>query len=181
MTLRKQLAYKLVDWVGADRLQLIQVGSGWPSHFKCQTETGSVILSAHLGNIGLSKRKRDAYERRFQNPGQGCPVLAEKDEFPILLGFAEVAKKRVLVGMDGIKRLNRATRQSLFMPVNLLTDGIAKGWAEHESTVKERIVAFLPPLLPFFVEVYREGHTVSTKEVRAALKDAGVKPLPPDA
>jgi len=178
---RQQLAYQLLEWVGTDRLQLIQVATGWPSHFKCQTEEGQVALAAHLGKIVLSKRKRDYVERRFQNPGQGKPVLADTGEFPILLGFDEAKGKRVLVGMDGVKRLNKVTRQSLFFPVSLLAAGIAKGWAEHESTVNERIVAFVPPLLPFFVDVYREKRTVTTKEIRAALKSAGVKSLPPEA
>ena len=181
MLRRLTAAAELVDWVGSDRLSLVKLDKGWPSHFTCHTKTGKVPLAVHLSPITLSKRKRDFVERRFQNPGQNRPVVAASGEYPIMLGYEEISGQRVLVGMDGEKRLGKRTRQSLFMPVNLLPAGIAKGWEEHVSTAKERIVAFVPPLLPFFVETYRSGQVVSRKEIREALKEAGVNPLPPDA
>lgn len=179
--LRRSLAPQLLDWVGADRLELIDVGSGWPSRFDCKTPSGVVRVAAHLGPITLSKRDRDGVERRFQNPGKNHPVVALKAEYPVLLGMTEINHKPVIVGMDGVKRLGKTTRQSLFMRKTLLPAGINQGWAEQANAVGERIIAFVPPLLPFFIDVYRTGRTVSKAEIRAALKDAGVKPLPPDA
>lgn len=40
MTLRRELAQKLVAWVGADRTTMVQTGTGWPSHFVCQAAAG---------------------------------------------------------------------------------------------------------------------------------------------
>jgi len=178
---RKRLAFQLRDWVGPERLELIDAGSGWPSRFDCKTPSGIVRLAAHLGPITLSKRDRDEVERRFQNPGQDHPVIALDGEYPILLGMTEIDHKPVVVGMDGVRRLGKETRQSLFMRKHLLPAGISQGWAEQANAVGERIVAFVPRLLPFFIDVYRAERTVSKAEVRAALRQAGVKPLPPDA
>jgi hypothetical protein len=178
MVSRKQLAQQLLEWVGRDRLEIIDSGSGWPSHLICKTDTGPLRLAAHLGTIGLSNRNRDGVERRFQNPGQDHPVFALPDEFPLLLGLTEIDGLCVLVGMDAQKRLGKTTRQSLFMPVELLDSGIARGWAEHVSEAGERLIAFAPPILPLFVDVYRAQRKVSEEEIQSALTITGVR-LPP--
>jgi hypothetical protein len=118
-------------------------------------------------------RERDEVERRFQNPGKDHPVRVPKGEIPILLGMEEIQGKRVLVGMDAYKRVGRVTRQSLFMPLQLLESGIAQGWAEHVNTSDERIIAFVPSLLPLFVDVYREKRAVTQREIQAGLRSSG--------
>ena len=178
MVARKDLAQLLCEWVGTDRIELVDPASGWPSHFICQTDSGPVRLAAHLGIIVQSMRNREEVERRFQNPGQNRPVSALDGEFPILLGINELNGERVLVGMDAQRRLGRPTRQSFFMPLALLTGAIALGWDEHLSETGERIIAFAPPLLPLFVDAYRAQRPVSDAEVQAALAGAGARLAP---
>jgi len=56
LTSRKDLALQLPEWVGPDRLEIVDLAMGWPSHTICRTEIGAVRLAAHLGTIGKSKR-----------------------------------------------------------------------------------------------------------------------------
>ena len=175
MVSRKELAHQLRDWAGADRLEIVDPATGWPSHLICHTEAGPVRVAAHLGTIGKSKRQRDEVERRFQNPGQGHPVSALQDEFPVLLGLNEINGQRVLVGMDAYRRMGKTTRQSLFMPFQLLVNGATRGWAEHESDTQEWIVAFAPQLLPLFIHAYRHRRAVPQLRIQEALSQAGVQ------
>ena len=166
---KKTHAHQMQEWVGKDMVEIVSAGS-WPGHLLCESPSGQLRLAAHMGPIGSSKRKRDEVERRFQNPGKNCPVVAPKGEIPVLLGMAEIKGKRVLVGMDAEKRIGKTTRQSLFMPASLIKSGIEKKWAEHTNTVGERIIAFAPPLLPLFVEAYQAQRKVTPAEIRAALR-----------
>jgi internalin A len=140
-----------------------------------------VRLAAHLGTIGESKRKRDEVERRFQNPGQNHPVTALEDEFPVLLGLNEINGQRVLVGMDAHRRIGKNTRQSFFMPFELLVLGATRGWAEHLSDTGERIVAFAPQLLPLYIEAHREQRPVDGSRIQEALSQADVQLSPQNA
>jgi hypothetical protein len=149
---RKTLAAKLVAWVGIDLATVISPGNGWPSHLRIQTQKGVRLVSAYTGPIGESHRDRDG-ERRFQNPGKGRPIEALPNELALLLGLSEETGSPIVVGMDAIKRLGRATRQSLFMPLSLLHQAAREGWADHVSTVGERIIAFAPERLPEYVEL----------------------------
>jgi hypothetical protein len=130
-------------------------------------------LAAHLGPIGSSQRGRDEVERRFQNPGKGHPVVAPAGEIPVLLGMIEHQGKRLLVGMDAHKRIGKETRQSLFMPIQLLSAAAESDWAEHYSDSGERLIAFAAPLLPIFIEVYRNEAEISESEIQSALLASG--------
>ena len=170
MAMRKKTkAQQVQDWVGKDLVEIVAPGS-WPGHLLCKGPSGPLRLAAHIGLIGMSNRERDHVERRFQNPGKNCPVVAPKGEIAVVFGMAEVKEKRVLVGMDADKRVGKTTRQSFFMPLSVIESGLANAWAEHTNTAGERIVAFAPPLLPLFVEAYQAQRQVTPAEVRAALK-----------
>jgi len=170
MVPRKALATQLPDWVGTDKLTLVDPGRGWPAYFDCKASSGTVRLVAYMGQIGLSHRGRDEIERRFQNPGKDHPILEPKrHEIPLMLGMFEIKKRRVLVGMDAYKRIGKLTRQSLFIPLKLMESAVKKGWDEHMSAADERLVAFVPQLLPLFVEAYPSARPVTDKEIQAAL------------
>ena len=173
MVPRKNRAFELLEWVGSDKLTLVDTDRGWPSKFECKTRSGVVTISVYFGRIGLSHRGRDDVERRFQNPGPNCPVLKPKaDEIPIMLGTTQVEKQPVVVGMDAHKRIGKLTRQSLFLPLVLLEGGAREGWKEHTSMAKERVVAFVPQLLSLFVDAYPNKRPVTDKEIAAALRAA---------
>lgn len=139
-----------------------------------KTPTGWRNVAAHLGTIGPSHRDRDTVERRFQNPGQGKPVVAPEGEIPLLLGISsEIPSHPVLVGLDATKRIGRDTRQSLFMPLHLLQDAAKLGWAEHFSDVGERLVAFSPMMLPVYVELCRTGTSLVERDVQRLLHAVG--------
>lgn len=173
MVPRKRLAYQLLEWVGDDRLTMVDPGRGWPSYLDCKTRTGVTRIAAYLGDIGDSHRNRPD-ERRFQNPGQDHPVHEpEGDEIPMMLGATtEVKKQPILVGMDAHKRIGALTRYSLFMPIQLVEAAVKDGWHEHMSTAEERLIAFTPRLLPLFVDVYRSKRAVTAKEIAAMLRTA---------
>jgi hypothetical protein len=173
MASRTRLALQLVDWVGRDRLTVIDARRGWPSYIDCATSAGVARLAAHLGPIGLSQRGRDAVERRFQNPDKDRPVVAPRGTTPMLLGLAVHRGKRLLVGMDAYKRVGKKTRQSLFLPIQLLRDAAQANWAEHYNDAGEKLIAFAPSLLPLFVEVYRKQVEIPPAQIQSALDVAG--------
>jgi HNH endonuclease len=173
MVRRKALGIELVEWVGAESLELIDAASGWPSHFLAKTTSDWVKVAAYLGPIGHSQRGRGDVERRFQNPGSNRPVLQTPDEIPLLLGVYESDGTRLLVGMEVNKRIGKRTRQSLFMPLHLLRSAAHWGWAEHYSDTNERVVAFAPKLLPIYVEVQRSGVDVHPERIEDAIVASG--------
>jgi hypothetical protein len=171
---RRSLAVKLGAWLGPQILRIKDVGKGWPSHVQVRTPAGWRDVALHVGTIGPSHRGRDSVERRFQNPGQGRPVLAPAGQIPVLLGISEDAQRPpVLVGLDARKRVGKGTRQSLFMPVRLLDAAAQKGWAEHFSDTGERLVAFTLMMLPVYVEMCRTGTSLPERDVQGLLHAAG--------
>ena len=169
MVPRKKRAYQLVEWVGSDKLTLIEPARGWPSLFDCKVGNETVRIAAYLAGIGLSHRGRDDRERRFQNPAKGHPVVAPKnDEIPFMLGMTtEFKKQRTLVGMNAYKRIGKPTRQSLFVPLRLLHGVIGEKWNEQVNAADERLVAFVPELLPRFIEDYRSQRVAESKQIEA--------------
>lgn len=59
-------------------------------------------------------------ERRFQNPGQGKPIVAPAGMLPLLIGLWTEQGTPVLVGMDAMRHLDSQTRKSLFVPLPTL-------------------------------------------------------------
>lgn len=157
MRLRAKRAFELVEWVGTDKLTLVDAATGWPSYFDCKVGTQTVRIALYLSKIGLTHRGRDDRERRFQNPSKASPVSAPKEgEMPFMLGMTtEFEGQRTLVGMDAYRRIGKDTRQSLFAPLSLLKGVVGKQWLEDTNAKGERLIAFVPELLPRFVENYR--------------------------
>ena len=173
MVSRKYIGSELVDWVGAESLELVEAASGWPSHYRAKTPSGWVRVAAYLGPIGHSQRGRGDVERRFQNPGSNRPILSTPGELPLLLGAYESDGTRLLVGMEVGKRLGKKTRQSLFMPLYLLRSAGYWGWAEHFSDVGEQLVAFAPRLLPVYVDLRQSGVEIPANAVEQLVVASG--------
>ena len=130
--------------------------------------------SYHVGPITLSKRHRDAVERRFQNPGTNRPIINESKVVSLLLGVDTSASPAVIIGFNALKRVGRSTRFSLFMPVNLIETAREKSWAEHFSSDNEHIVAFVPPLFPTYVEAVVAAVHLDPREVQNIAEASGV-------
>lgn len=160
--------------VGPDVLVLDNAATGWPASAQVLTDTGPVKVALHVGPIGGSQRARDDVERRFQNPGQARPVMSKQDELPLLLGVWNEDGKTVFVALDGRTRVGRKTRFSLFIPIELLKAAAVRGWEEHYSSTDERIVAFLPTLLPVYVQLLRSGETIDPGSVALIAAAAGI-------
>lgn len=173
MASRSALGSQLVDWVGPESLELVDAGTGWPSHFRAKTTSDWVNVAAFVGPIGQSHRGRANVERRFQNPGSNRAIAVAPGEVTLLMGLYERDGTHLLVGMEAGKRLGRNTRQSLFMPTHLLRRAGHWGWAEHFSEVGERLVAFTPKLLPIYVELCRSGVHVSTDNLEQLIIASG--------
>jgi len=171
---RIQLLARVVDLVGADNLRVVDPRDGWPSLVEVRVASGWLPAAVHLGEIGSSHRDRDEVERRFQNPGKGKPVQAPSGRLPLLVGLSAEGDTPVLVGMDAAHRIGAETRQSLFIPLQLLQAGAARGWAEHESTSGELIRAFHPALLPTYVELLRSNIKLPENVVIGIAAAAGL-------
>jgi hypothetical protein len=170
---RDRTARDLVDWVGADALELVDAATGWPAHFLARTISDWVRVATYLGPIGHSHRGRGDIERRFQNPGKNRPLHATPDQISLLIGLYESDGTRLLVGMDVQKRLGKSTRQSLFMPLQLLRSAETFGWSEHFSDTNERIVAFTPRLLPIYVELRSSGIDIAAEKLEQLVFASG--------
>jgi hypothetical protein len=177
---RTRLAATLCEWVGPHVVRSIDLGTGWPSTLTIKTRSGWTTAHVYVGPIGLSQRGRDDMERRFQNPAKGRPIK-DSAEVRLLLGLHELDAARLIVAMQADRRLDRPSRHSLFMPVHLLRSARAWGWAEHQSTSGERLVAFRPELLPAFVEMQILGTTLLESDIVRLVSAAGADDAEADA
>jgi hypothetical protein len=149
---RRALALSLPAIVGGNLLRISDPRRGWPAFADVQTTRGRISIVLYVAPIGRSHRARDAIERRFQNPGSGRPIVPVEGAIPLLLGVWSEEGPPILVAMNAMRRLGKGTRQSLFMPLEILRAARRGGWAEHNSTSQEYVVAFAPQLLPSYVE-----------------------------
>jgi hypothetical protein len=148
---RSALAVRLGD-LCSPAFTLTDPRTGWPAEGMVALATGLLPVAVYLGPIGLSHRGRDAVERRFQNPGQGKPVVATDVRVPLLLGLWTEGDSPVLVGMDARRHVGMGTRKSLFVPVRSLLLAERCGWAGHVSGSGEWILCFKPHRLADYVE-----------------------------
>lgn len=148
---------RVVTLVGGQSAEIHDAANGWPALVDIHTASGSIPAALHVSPIQLTHRGRDDVERRFQNPGKRRPLRAPSGTTPLLIGLWEESPQQpILVAMDARRRIGRETRQSLFFPLRLLTDAARQGWSDHMSSSGERIFAFVPPLLPAYVQMVRD-------------------------
>lgn len=171
---RADLARKVLELAGPDIARLLDPAKGWPSLAEIKTPSRKVRTAMHVGPIGMSHRGRDDIERRFQNPGKGHPVQAPAGFLPLLIGIWVEDGSPILVAMNARSRVGRETRQSLFVPLVVLSQARSARWIEHYSTSGERVVAFSPELLPIYVEMISAGVEVDPAQMDAVLEASGV-------
>lgn len=174
MASRRSLVGRLVALVGSDTIEVVEPRNGWPSLVRIHLEGGDLLAAVHLGSIGLTHRKRDAVERRFQNPAKDRPLSSPGHSFPLLLGIWEQGEHPVLVGMEADARLGKPTRQSLFIPLWLLEQAATLGWSQHHSASGELIIGFHPALLPAYIEARRAGLQIDPEQVADISEASGL-------
>lgn len=159
----------------------VDPGDGWPGSLTIQTQTGNEKLALHVS--GVSPHARRPYEKRFQNPGSDPrPPVSDLagTALPILLGLDDSAQPSVFVAADGRSRLGRATRFSILFHERILAEARTNGWAVYESSNGEKIYAFLPALLPAFVEQTLADEMLPIEQVVEAASASGAADTPQD-
>lgn len=173
MASRLELLRKISGLVGG-ALSVNDPQDGWPARATLQLLDREIHVALHVGTVGLSHRERDDVERRFQNPGKNRPVASLPGAVPLLVGLSEEGDQPVLVGFDAARRVGIETRQSLFVPLDLLQRAANRGWAEHKSGSGERIVGMHPPLLPLFAELIVRELPLDPEQVSSVLDASGL-------
>ncbi len=157
-------------------LVLSEPGSGWPARGTLHHGDARLSVALYVRPIGGSGRGNHL-ERRFQNPGNRQPIEVHGGEHVLLLGvWTEQGDDRVVIAaMDGYRRLGRAKRFSLFMPLSLLEDAADTGFSSHMSSKGETIFAFRPDAIGRYLDAYFEatpwsGYTSPRGERRDAAR-----------
>ena len=129
-------------------------------------------VDLYVSRVGPMARGKP-YEKRFQNPGQGCPIRARLGVTNLLLGCDSSHGRPVFVGADPTPRVGHVTRFSVLFHEGVLREAARTGWAEYVSTSEESIIAFHPSLLPAYILVRESPLPVAVGEVVGAITDAG--------
>ncbi|HTT98439.1 MAG TPA: HNH endonuclease [Rhizomicrobium sp.] len=146
---------------------------GWPGLARATTQAGKTLgVALHVSKV--TSHSRAPYERRFQNPANGEVVAAPAGHIPILLGYAQIGVRPLLVAVDGLSRLGREARFSILFHQDLLTTAAQNGWAEYISGTDERIFAMYPKLFPIFIEALQSGAYPATDEMISAVAASGI-------
>jgi hypothetical protein len=141
----------------------------WPTPARLFQGQREFKINIYARIIGGSSRG-NAMERRFQNPSQQSPIKEDPERHALLLGvWVEQGNERaVIVAFDAYRRLNRATRFSMFMPMALLEEAADTGFATHVNNKGETLYAFRPEnvgrYLTFSLEEGRWPHELQEKE-----------------
>jgi hypothetical protein len=112
---RPQLAKRVAELAGDGVLTLTEIGQGWPALGDLALNGNPVPVAVFVGNVRLSGRFRDDVERRFQNPGQGHPIVLPPNRLPLLLGLweddcLEQVTRPVIMAADVKRREGLQTR-----------------------------------------------------------------------
>jgi hypothetical protein len=149
------LLVRAAKLIGTETVKVIAANDGWPGHLLVHADGGTAKVAAFIGPIGRSHRRRDLEERRFQNPlradaqpgqGAGKVIVVPTGYRPLLLGLWEEEGKPILVAADATRRSGRATRYSVFVPLELLKAALAQDWSQQTNSDGELLTAFDPPL-----------------------------------
>ena len=170
---RIDLLRRIVELAGSEIVTVVDDGSGWPSIIEVTSGANVERVAAHVADVGLSHRGRDDVERRIQNPGSRRAEASPSGAFPAILGLWEEEGTSVLVGWDAQRRLGKETRHSMFIPLEMLRRAAQQGWASHQSTSEEVIIAFAPALLPSYIEARLADEPLPDQLVAPVLQASG--------
>jgi len=93
---------------------------------------------------------------------------------PLLIGIWEESDIPVLACMDPEHRRDKPTRQSLFIPLEILLHASREGWSQGHNTLGELIIAFHPALLPAYVETKSRNVTLDARDMAIAVETSGM-------
>ena len=179
MSPRTKLLNQLADLTNGG-IRVIDNRTGWPGVVEIVAASEPVRVSLHVGRVGLSGRKRDHVERRYQNPENCDPVIALPKTVPMLLGLWTQESIPVIVAHDALRRLNHGgARNSLFVGLAALRAAATTGWAEYVSDTGERIVAFRPEVFPLYVEMFIRGVLLDPDTMAIVFMSADVDLVQP--
>ena len=162
-----------------EALQVDTIGTGWPLR-------GTLVLSDKRFNVDIYARvvgggsRGNALERRFQNPSQKSPIIDEPDRYELLFGvWTEQGNERaVIVAFEAFRRVDRATRFSLFMPLSLLEQAADTGFSTHENTRGETVYAFRPDNVGRYFQAFLQSESWRLQQSTAKVtpkREADIK------
>lgn len=152
---------------------------GWPGILTIKTTNKERKIALHVSSI--SPHSRASYEMRFQNPANVAPVMNEGGSaLPILIGLDDDKNPTVFVAVDGTSRLGRTTRFSVLFHDHITFEARSKGWAVYQSSSGENVYAFVPALLPVFIEQLVKNEFLPPQEISSAAVASGVLDAPAD-
>ncbi len=168
---REDVASRLQSALGKERIRRLAAVDGWPA--TCELWDGVAWRAArvYLGAVGPSGRGRPE-ERRMQNPAKS-PISATTGADVVLLwGFWMPDEgDGVVVAWEPDRRVGRATRYSLFVPLEILEKAQADGRATHRSSSGETVRAFALRESQFVEELLAEtdGRTLDSSAAREEM------------
>jgi hypothetical protein len=175
---REDVAGHLQNALTEGRIRQLVAADGWPA--VCELWDGALWRAArlYLGVVGPSGRGR-ADERRMQNPAKATPITRSLGpDAVLLLGLWEARDgEAVVVAWESARRVARATRFSLFVPVETLETAQAAGRATYRSSSGEDVRAFSLREPQFIEELLAEfdgegpGPSMPREETRMAEHD----------
>jgi hypothetical protein len=169
---RTDLARSIVNQVGDEAIELVDLGTGWPTLVNVRISTGQVPVALHVSNASPHARKD--YEWRFQNPATRPPVTDPAGSIPILIGLDTSGASDVLIVTDGRSRLNRVARFSILFNHRISTEASQNGWSEYVSGSGEHVYAMKPKLLPLAIELILGGLVIGVQPIAEAAKASGL-------
>lgn len=170
----------LIHYVAAltnGALQIEDASDGWPARGVVDVDGTFEQVAIFVRGIGLTHRRRDDVERRFQNP-VNRPLISEAGRLSVLLGVWESdplvdVDRTVLAVTDAVRREGRPTRQSMFVPLETLIDATSVGWATSSATRSGLIACLVPQLLPVVVESIIADAMPEPLEVQRMVRASG--------
>jgi putative restriction endonuclease len=168
-----ELLVEVAGLVGHDVMVVEDAGDGWPGLVLLLGEP-PLRLALHVAPVGFSHRKRDHAERRFQNPGKDRPLRGGGSAIPLLVGLWAEGGQPVLVAMDPARRMDRQTRQSLFIRLSELENARTRGWSEYTNAAGEHIYLFHPALFFAYVRLHTSENRVTDIELQDLAAVSGL-------
>lgn len=181
MTQRTRIFSAVVDALGPLVVGEVLPRDAWPGFFWLNTAVGSIPIAAHVSTVSSHARK--AHEQRFQNPGNlNRPPVSDLNNsaLPILLGVDSPLNPEIFVAVDGRSRLGNTARFSILFDTRILREAREYGWAVYEPNRGERIYAFVPSLLPIYVEQILSGEALAPEQISAVVVTSGMLDSPQD-
>lgn len=154
-------------------------GNGWPATVTFHDgvrQTDVDIYVSRIGDPGAGAvGARAPHERRWQNPGQGNPIMLSSSRPTLLLGLADQESDEqgdelapVIAAFDATRHANRPTRISVQMHVDTLRNAARDGHAVQLRKNGEIIVAFRPELMGAYIDsiapLIHRGERVATQD-----------------